>query len=118
MEDVLWWVLGCGCVLSLGHGWTCRHLGDLFSSPNSSTSPGGRGSSSCHTEVILRSMMQSWRPPPPELPPPPAASPAAAVEPGLAPDDTEAPPPLEEEPSLEPMLVPASEEELPPYFLQ
>ncbi|KAK1334589.1 hypothetical protein QTO34_005596 [Cnephaeus nilssonii] len=52
-------------------------------------------------------------PPPPELPPPPAASPAAAVEPGPAPDETEAPPPLEEEPSLEPMLVPASEEELP-----
>ncbi|KAK1334601.1 hypothetical protein QTO34_005608 [Cnephaeus nilssonii] len=51
-------------------------------------------------------------PPPPELPPPPAASPAAAVEPGPAPDETEAPPPLEEEPSLEPMLVPASEEEL------
>ncbi|XP_054583610.1 skin secretory protein xP2-like [Eptesicus fuscus] len=52
-------------------------------------------------------------PPPPELSPPPAASPAAAVEPGPAPDQTEAPPPLEEEPSLEPMLVPASEEEMP-----
>ncbi|KAK1334538.1 hypothetical protein QTO34_005544 [Cnephaeus nilssonii] len=51
--------------------------------------------------------------PPPELSPPPAASPAAAVEPGPAPEETEAPAPLEEEPSLEPMLVPASEEELP-----
>ncbi|KAK1334492.1 hypothetical protein QTO34_005498 [Cnephaeus nilssonii] len=52
-------------------------------------------------------------PPPPELSPPPAASPAAAVEPGPAPEETEAPAPLDEEPSLEPMLAPASEEELP-----
>ncbi|KAK1334519.1 hypothetical protein QTO34_005525 [Cnephaeus nilssonii] len=51
--------------------------------------------------------------PPPELSPPPAASPAAAVEPGPAPEETEAPAPLDEEPSLEPMLAPASEEELP-----
>ncbi|KAK1335210.1 hypothetical protein QTO34_004794 [Cnephaeus nilssonii] len=54
--------------------------------------------------------------PPPEFLPPPAASPAAAVEPGPAPEETEeteAPPPLDEEPSLEPMLAPASEEELP-----
>ncbi|XP_028006285.2 fibrous sheath CABYR-binding protein-like [Eptesicus fuscus] len=40
---------------------------------------------------------------PPEFLPPPAASRAAAVEPGPAPD----------KPSLEPMLAPASEEELP-----
>ncbi|KAK1334526.1 LOW QUALITY PROTEIN: hypothetical protein QTO34_005532 [Cnephaeus nilssonii] len=52
-------------------------------------------------------------PPPPELSPPPAASPAAAVEPGPAPEETEAPAPLDGEPSLEPMLAPASEEELP-----
>ncbi|XP_054583616.1 uncharacterized protein LOC129151744 [Eptesicus fuscus] len=51
--------------------------------------------------------------PAPELSPPPAASPAAAVEPGPAPEETEAPAPLDEEPSLEPMLAPASEEELP-----
>ncbi|KAK1334524.1 hypothetical protein QTO34_005530 [Cnephaeus nilssonii] len=51
--------------------------------------------------------------PPPELSPPPAASPAAAVEPGPAPEETEAPAPLDGEPSLEPMLAPASEEELP-----
>nr|KAF6331900.1 hypothetical protein mPipKuh1_008203 [Pipistrellus kuhlii] len=51
--------------------------------------------------------------PPPELSPPPAASLAAAVEPGPAPEETEAPPPLDEEPSMEPRLVPASEEELP-----
>ncbi|KAK1342020.1 hypothetical protein QTO34_016773 [Cnephaeus nilssonii] len=50
---------------------------------------------------------------PPEPVPPPAASPDAAVEPGPAPDTTEAPPALEEEPSLGPLLVPASEEELP-----
>ncbi|KAK1342079.1 hypothetical protein QTO34_016832 [Cnephaeus nilssonii] len=50
---------------------------------------------------------------PPEPVPPPAASPAAAVEPGPAPDTTEAPPALEEEPSPGPLLVPASEEELP-----
>ncbi|KAK1342014.1 hypothetical protein QTO34_016767 [Cnephaeus nilssonii] len=50
---------------------------------------------------------------PPEPVPPPAASPAAAVEPGSAPDTTEAPPALEEEPSPGPLLVPASEEELP-----
>ncbi|KAK1342038.1 hypothetical protein QTO34_016791 [Cnephaeus nilssonii] len=49
----------------------------------------------------------------PEPVPPPAASPAAAVEPGPAPDTTEAPPALEEEPSPGPLLVPASEEELP-----
>ncbi|XP_070286060.1 uncharacterized protein [Myotis yumanensis] len=51
--------------------------------------------------------------PPPELSPPPAASPAAAEEPGPAPDQTEAPPMPNEEPSLEPVLVPPSEEELP-----
>nr|KAF6331887.1 hypothetical protein mPipKuh1_008190 [Pipistrellus kuhlii] len=51
--------------------------------------------------------------PPAELSPSPAASPAAAVEPGPAPEETEAPPLLDEEPFLEPMLVPASEKELP-----
>ncbi|XP_054575903.1 skin secretory protein xP2-like [Eptesicus fuscus] len=50
---------------------------------------------------------------PPEPVPPPAASPAAAVEPGPAPDTTEAPPALEEESCPGPLLVPASEEELP-----
>ncbi|KAK1334534.1 LOW QUALITY PROTEIN: hypothetical protein QTO34_005540, partial [Cnephaeus nilssonii] len=89
-------------------------LGDLFSSPNSSTSPGGRGGSSCHTKVHPEDRNAELEaPPPPELSPPPAASPAAAVEPGPAPEETEAPAPLDEEPSLEPMLAPASEEELP-----
>ncbi|XP_054583615.1 uncharacterized protein LOC129151743 [Eptesicus fuscus] len=56
--------------------------------------------------------------PPPVVLPLPAAPPAAAVEPGppceAPPDITEAPPPLPEEPSLQPVPVPATEEELPP----
>nr|KAF6314912.1 hypothetical protein mMyoMyo1_008687 [Myotis myotis] len=51
--------------------------------------------------------------PPPELSPPPAATPVAAVEPGLAQEETESQPPGDEEPSLEPLEVPALEEELP-----
>nr|KAF6433839.1 hypothetical protein HJG59_008891 [Molossus molossus] len=43
-EHVLLRALGCGWVLSLGGTWKCRHAGDLFSSHNSSTSPGGRAS--------------------------------------------------------------------------
>lgn len=49
---VLRTILGCGRVLCLGGTWTCRHLGDLFSSRNSSTSPGGSACvslSTCHT---------------------------------------------------------------------
>nr|KAF6314915.1 hypothetical protein mMyoMyo1_008690 [Myotis myotis] len=49
----------------------------------------------------------------PELSPPPAAAPASAVEPGLASDKTEAPPLMDEDLSLEPMEIPALEEELP-----
>nr|KAF6314870.1 hypothetical protein mMyoMyo1_008645 [Myotis myotis] len=48
-----------------------------------------------------------------EASPPPAASPGAAEEPGPAPDQTDAPPTLTEEPSLEPVLIHASEQELP-----
>ena len=53
---------------------------------------------------------------PPVIVPPPAAIPAAALEPGPAcaasPDLTEAPPSLSEEPSLQPALVPATDEVL------
>nr|KAF6314913.1 hypothetical protein mMyoMyo1_008688 [Myotis myotis] len=52
--------------------------------------------------------------PPPELSPPPAGAPAAAAESGRAAEETESPPPGDEEPSLEPMEVPALEEELLP----
>ncbi|KAK1334527.1 hypothetical protein QTO34_005533 [Cnephaeus nilssonii] len=78
-----------------------------------STSPGGRGGSSVTREAHPETGCELEASPPPELLPPPAASPDAAVEPGPAPEETEAPAPLDEEPSLEPMLAPASEEELP-----
>nr|KAF6314918.1 hypothetical protein mMyoMyo1_008693 [Myotis myotis] len=51
--------------------------------------------------------------PPPELSPPPSAAPDGAEETGPAPDATEALKLLDEEPSLEPMQIPALEEELP-----
>ena len=38
-------VLGSGCVLSLGGIWKCRHMDDLSSSPEPSTSLGGRAGS-------------------------------------------------------------------------
>lgn len=57
-DNVLWRVLGCGCVLSLGDTWKCRHVGDTFSSPNSSTSPGGRG----HGAEVAPAVPPGWRP--------------------------------------------------------
>ena len=38
-----------GCVLSLVGMWKCRHVGDLFSSHKSSTSPGSKAGSCFNT---------------------------------------------------------------------
>ena len=80
-EDVLGWVWaaasleGSGCILSLGNTWKCIHAGDLSSSHNSSTSPGGRAGScfnTCRTSLGVHAGADQEVTPDLERCPPPA----------------------------------------------